>query len=103
MKVVIDISEEDYKVIQDTVFKYDLNMLSKQSEKDYRNTIILLNLIERIKEGRVLRDAITLPDAKIYSVELYQGCTGCELKDRCMDAFLSTAVNCNNYDKGEVD
>lgn len=54
MKIIIDIPEEDYQVIQDTVFKYDLDMLSKQSEKDYRNTIILLNLIDHVKEGTVI-------------------------------------------------
>ena len=99
MKIVIDIPEEEYKVIQDTVFRYDLDILPKQSGKDYRNTIILLNLIDHIKEGTVLRDSITLPDGKIYSAELYRGCIGCELEDRCIGAFLSTAVNCSNYGK----
>lgn len=43
---------------------------------------------------------IRLPSGVLYAPELFAGCLMCDRHETCMDAFHSTAVNCNAYGKG---
>ena len=81
MRLIIELSEDEYNEICNDEIMYDC-----RANKAIRN-------------GTVLPDVTVLPDGVIYSPTLYSGCQFCTGQHMCPDAFCSNAVNCNGYDK----
>ena len=53
MKLLIDISEDDYEFFKNTSFVEDTNTMLKQSASDRKGTMALFRLMDSIKEGKI--------------------------------------------------
>lgn len=51
MKLIIDIDSEDYDFLKDSHLSYNMDSLSKQSNKDVEGTLTLLRLVDNVKNG----------------------------------------------------
>ena len=51
MKLVIDISDDDYNFFKNTSLVEDTRIMLKQSAEDRRQTMILFRFVDAIKSG----------------------------------------------------
>ena len=61
MKLVIDISEEDYRLFKNGSFVEDTGIIFEQSVEDRNKTMALFRMIDAVKNGKINVDSPQTP------------------------------------------